>query len=100
MSERVCAVVVTFNRKKLLVECLRGLLAQTRPLDHLIVINNASTDGTADMLAAEFPELDVVHLPSNVGGAGGFHAGMKWARENGFDWTWVMDDDVAPFPET
>ncbi len=99
MSERVCAVVVTFNRKNLLRVCLKSVLAQTHTLDHILVVDNLSTDGTLDLLAAEFPQLEVLALRTNAGGAGGFHAGMKWAFEHGYDWIWVMDDDVRVFPD-
>jgi len=90
----VAAVVVTYNRKKLLHECLQALLAQTRPLDEIIVIDNASTDGTDQMVSKEFPQVTYVRLPENIGGAGGFHEGMKLAYEKGHDWIWVMDDDA------
>lgn len=100
MSETVCAVVVTYNRKNLLREGLQNLLQQRRPLDAIVVVNNKSTDDTAEMLANEFPQIPVVHLPENLGGAGGFHHGVKWAHERGFDWIWVMDDDVEAFPGT
>jgi GT2 family glycosyltransferase len=99
-TERVCAVVVTFNRRALLGGCLRSLLAQTRKLDEILVVDNASSDGTPAMLAAEFPEVRVLRLPANTGGAGGFHAGMKWAYLEGFDWIWTMDDDIEMGPET
>lgn len=98
MSETVCAVVVTYNRLRMLPACLQALLGQTRSLDRIVIVNNASSDGTADFLAANFPLLPVLHLTENSGGAGGFHAGMKWGFENGFDWCWVMDDDVEPLP--
>jgi GT2 family glycosyltransferase len=93
MSGRVCAVVVTYNRRDLLRECLVSLQAQTHVPDTILVVNNASTDGTAQMLSAEFAQLEVLTLAENVGGAGGFHAGMKWAYEQGYDWLWLMDDD-------
>ncbi len=98
VSEKVCAVVVTYNRKPLLRVCLETLLAQTRKLDFIFVVDNASNDGTLQMLSEEFPDLFVLKLPVNSGGAGGFHAGMKWAYEQGFDWIWVMDDDVRTLP--
>lgn len=100
MSDRICAVVVTFNRKQMLRECLQSLEQQTRTLDTIVVINNCSTDGTKEMLESEFPQLSHVHLTTNTGGAGGFHAGMKWASERGYDWLWVMDDDVEALPNT
>ena len=99
MTETVCAVVVTFNRKNLLRTCLESLLAQTRPIDRILIVNNASSDGTEVLLAAEFPQLDVVNMPVNTGGAGGFHEGMKRACESGFDWIWVMDDDIRMRPD-
>ena len=91
---RVAAVVVTYNRKDLLKECLRALLIQTRPLDEIIVIDNASTDGTDKMVPKEFKQVTYVRLHENTGGAGGFHEGVKLAYEKGYDWIWVMDDDV------
>ncbi len=93
---KVAAVVVTYNRKDLLRECLQALLNQTRPLDEIIVIDNASTDGTEQMVPQEFPQVMYVGLPENIGGAGGFHEGMKLAYEKGYDWIWVMDDDAVP----
>jgi len=97
---RIAAVVVTYNRKELLKECLQALLNQTRPLDEIIVIDNASTDGTEQMVRSEFPQVTYVKLPENIGGAGGFHEGMKLAYEEGYDWIWVMDDDAEPEPTT
>lgn len=97
---RVAAVVVTFNRKVLLKECLDALLSQTRQLDKIILIDNASSDGTPEFLAEcgylESELIEYVRLPVNTGGAGGFYEGVKRAHEQGFDWIWVMDDDAEP----
>ncbi|MFA9269937.1 MAG: glycosyltransferase family 2 protein [Baekduiaceae bacterium] len=99
-AERICAIVVTFNRAELLAECLTRLGAQTRPPDEILVVDNASTDGTADVVAERFPEVTLLRLPENVGGAGGFHAGMRDALARGHDWLWVMDDDTFTVPDT
>jgi GT2 family glycosyltransferase len=102
---RVCAVVVTRNRKDLLRICLRSILAQTRPADRILVVDNASTDGTAGMLDAEFASLEKLNLlwrltlPENAGGAGGVAAGLRWSHCNKFDWTWVMHDGVELAPD-
>lgn len=98
MNTRVCAVVVTYNRKTLLRECLLALESQTRRPDAVLVVDNCSTDGTEAMLAEEFGHLSHLRLEVNSGGAGGFHEGMKWAYQRGFEWIWVMDDDVEAMP--
>ncbi len=97
-AERVCAVLVTFNRKNLLRTCLNSLLKQTRPIDQILIVDNASSDGTPELLRQEFPQLPLLRLERNTGGAGGFSAGMKRAFEEGFDWIWVMDDDIEMVP--
>ncbi|MEV4671070.1 glycosyltransferase [Actinomadura sp. NPDC049382] len=94
----VTAVVVTYNRCDLLAEALAALAAQTRPPDRTIVVDNASADGTAAMVAGRFPEADLLSLPRNVGGAGGFGAGIARALSGGADLLWLMDDDTVPEP--
>ena len=97
MHPRVCAVVVTYNRKNLLRACLDAILAQSLPPDDVLVVNNASTDGTHELLEAEYADkVHLMHMAHNVGGSGGFFRGMKWAYDNGADWLWIMDDDGVP----
>jgi rhamnopyranosyl-N-acetylglucosaminyl-diphospho-decaprenol beta-1,3/1,4-galactofuranosyltransferase len=96
---RVCAVVVTFNRHAMLRECLTALEGQSRTVDQILVVDNASTDETVQMVRAEFPRVELLALATNQGGAGGFHEGMKWARDRTFDWMWLMDDDGVPLPD-
>lgn len=92
-SKKVGIVVVTYNRLKLLKEVIDSLRAQTYQNHQIVVINNGSTDGTPEWLA-EQADLKVI-TQGNLGGAGGFHTGMKWVAENAFDLCWVMDDDVV-----
>jgi GT2 family glycosyltransferase len=93
MSERVTAVVVTHARRDLLRVCLQALRTQTRAPDGVLVVDNASVDGTATMLREEFPDVDVLRLDPNVGGAGGFRAGLG-AAARASEWIWLMDDDT------
>jgi rhamnopyranosyl-N-acetylglucosaminyl-diphospho-decaprenol beta-1,3/1,4-galactofuranosyltransferase len=99
---RVAAVVVTYNRKQLLCECIDALLAQSSSVTRIVLIDNASTDGTAELLSEkgyfESEILDYTRMPVNTGGAGGFHEGVRRAYEQGYDWLWLMDDDVEPVP--
>lgn len=122
MKEIVAAVVVTYNRKELLIKCLSSLRKQTRLPDTIYIIDNQSTDGTPQYLIEHnyIPNLprnnrienqtieyqvqslielsDVISIKyirkfENDGGAGGFYEGMKQAFEDENDWIWMMDDD-------
>jgi rhamnopyranosyl-N-acetylglucosaminyl-diphospho-decaprenol beta-1,3/1,4-galactofuranosyltransferase len=95
----VASVVVTHNRRDLLDGALNAIAAQTRPPDVMIVIDNASSDGTAEMVRSRFPTADLVTLPRNVGGAGGFAAGIARALAVGATALWLMDDDTLPRPD-
>ncbi|MCP1414628.1 glycosyltransferase [Paenarthrobacter sp. A20] len=95
----VVAVVVTYNRHELLQTTLAGIASGTRVPDAVVVVDNASTDGTAEFLQGYQGPLttDVVTLNTNVGGAGGFVVGMERALlDHGADHVWIMDDDTEP----
>lgn len=93
----IFAVILTYNRKDLLRRCLDCVLSQTRSCDRVIVIDNCSTDGTADMVRRDWPDQVEIHsLSRNVGASGGFNAAIRIAHQAGADFTWVMDDDVLP----
>jgi rhamnopyranosyl-N-acetylglucosaminyl-diphospho-decaprenol beta-1,3/1,4-galactofuranosyltransferase len=96
---RVVAVVVTYNRRELLLESLAAVTSQTRPPDAVIVVDNASSDGTADAVRTRFPAVRLKSLTSNTGGAGGFAYGMALALADAADLIWVMDDDTVPEPD-
>lgn len=103
---KICAVVVTFNRKELLINCLNAINQQTYKPHTVLIVDNASTDGTKDFVMeneyynVEKNGIDYKYLllPNNQGGAGGFYNGMKTAYESleQFDAVWVMDDDGVP----
>jgi rhamnopyranosyl-N-acetylglucosaminyl-diphospho-decaprenol beta-1,3/1,4-galactofuranosyltransferase len=95
----VAAVVVTYNRRDLLTECLAAIEDQTTPPQWVIVVDNASTDGTAEMLARHAGRVDVVSLQVNTGGAGGFAAGVAAAMTRRPEAVWLLDDDTIPEPD-
>lgn len=97
---KVIAVVLTYNRRELLRRCLDAVYAQTIPCDRVFVIDNASSDGTREMLEGlSFPNLEVHVLSRNLGAAGGFNMGFRLAYQQGADFVWMMDDDVIARPD-
>jgi GT2 family glycosyltransferase len=92
----LCAIVVTYNRLDQLKITLRALLEEDA--DHIVIVDNASIDDTADWLANQDDHrVHVITLPTNSGGAGGFEVGMAYARDElDPEWVVLMDDDARP----
>ncbi len=98
---KIGAVIPTYNRKKLLEEAIDSLLIQTRQPDEIIIINNASTDGTAEMLETKYKsKVTHLRLGSNTGSSGGFYYGVKKAMELKCDWVLIIDDDSELYPDS
>lgn len=97
---KIAAVVVTYNRKELLCRCLMALQAQNTAKPDILVIDNASTDGTGQAVQAlELPGLHYCNTGCNLGGAGGFAFGVRAAMAAGYEYLWLMDDDTLPEPD-
>lgn len=94
-NKKVVAIIVTYNRKELLKECINALLIQDYNNCDILIIDNASTDGTKEYIKDELKSKKVHYLNtgSNLGGAGGFNYGIKEAYKMGYDFFWIMDDD-------
>jgi glycosyltransferase involved in cell wall biosynthesis len=94
---RVLAHIHTFNDADIIDRTIEAVLRQTRRLDGILVVDNASTDGTL-----ERPWLQhaaVLRHPENLGTSGAVHSGFRFALEQGYDWIWVFDADSAPEPD-
>ena len=89
-------VIVTYNRLALLKECVNACQKQTKKFTKIYIVNNASTDGTAEYLhSIKKSHIEIIDLPENRGGAGGFAAGMKRASSNSdLDYILLIDDDA------
>lgn len=101
-STHVACVIVTYNRLGLLKNTVAAVTGQTRKPETIVIVDNCSTDGTRDwlqQLASGRSDIMPVLLDTNIGGAGGFHHGIKRAYETGADWIWTMDDDVFPLDD-
>ncbi len=94
-NKKVTAVIVTYNRKELLKECIEALLNQDYKNCNVLVIDNNSSDGTHEFISEYIDGEKVIYenTGENLGGAGGFNYGIKKAYELGCDYIWIMDDD-------
>ena len=96
-NKKILAIVVTYNRKELLLECIDSLLNQDyKDLDILIVDNNSS-DGTSDVVKKNYKNNNRIiykNTHKNLGGAGGFNFGIKTGVLLKYDYLWLMDDDT------
>ena len=89
-------VIVTYNRIKLLKECINACMQQTYKFSSIIIVNNCSTDGTSDYLQSLKSSIyTIINLDKNLGGAGGFYEGIKKAIElDNIDYLLIIDDDA------
>jgi GT2 family glycosyltransferase len=93
---RVVAVVLTFRRTDPLRRCLDGLHAQTRPVDHIIVVDN---EQRASTVIAPGESVELFVTGENLGPAGGYAVGFELALARGAQKIWPIDDDCEPTPE-
>jgi GT2 family glycosyltransferase len=94
---RATAVISTWNKRDDVRENLLALRAQTRPFAQIVVVDNASRDGTGEMIAREFPEVDLIVMPHDrYGACETFNIGFASARE---PLVAILDDDIVMQPE-
>lgn len=93
----IASVTVAYNGADMLACHLDGLKRQSHQLNEIIVVNNASTDDTVNLLASRYPGVTVLNQPTNVGVGGGYAAGLAYAAlTKKYDWVWLFDQDSVP----
>lgn len=97
MNPSIASVTVAYNAASQLPRQVDALLRQTRPLQEIVVVDNGSTDSTAEILSEQFPRITVLRMRKNLGVGGGLAAGITYAAlEKGYDWVWTFDHDSIP----
>jgi hypothetical protein len=99
-SAKVVAVIVTWNKQAEVLRCINSVLASAHPVEAIVVVDNASTDGTAEAIKQQFGvKVHLLTNASNKGGSGGFHDGISAALGYQADYLWLLDNDVIVAPE-
>ncbi|MBI2566836.1 MAG: glycosyltransferase family 2 protein [Candidatus Schekmanbacteria bacterium] len=95
-GEEVHCVICTFNRRDDVLRCVASALDQSYPRTRVVVVDNGSTDGSADALLARFGDrITVLENRENLGGAGGFNTGVRWSCARGAVLVHLLDSDVV-----
>lgn len=96
---KVYAVVVTYNGQEWLDRCL-GSLSQSKLQVHILVVDNASIDGTPDYIEQHFPEIELVRSTKNLGFGRGNNIGLKKALAQGAEYVFLLNQDAWIEPDT
>jgi GT2 family glycosyltransferase len=96
---RVAAVVVNYNGKEVTLQAVESLRRMTYPNFDLVVLDNASTDGSPEALVQAYPDLRQIRLEVNRGSSAGYAAGFRWTFENGYDYVLLLNNDVEVEPD-
>ncbi|MCX7018928.1 MAG: glycosyltransferase family 2 protein [Candidatus Sumerlaeota bacterium] len=96
MIPRVLAIIITWNKREMLDRMLASLRSSTDMPFDAVVIDNASTDGTGNMIRQKHPWVEVIRNEVNLGGTGGFNCGMRHGLNHpkNYDFFWLLDNDV------
>ncbi len=99
-SPTILIIIVTWNKKRYVLDLLRSLTCMDYPKEDIgiVVVDNASEDGTMDAIAQEFQTVHLIRNSENLGGTGGFNTGLAWAFEQAaekYNYLWLLDNDVV-----
>ena len=95
---RILAHIHTFNDEDVIERSLEAVSNQTHPVQEILVVDNASTDGTLRKIASKPATL--IRHSKNLGTSGAVVTGMQYAIDHGYDWIWIFDADSAPHKDS
>lgn len=96
----ICVVICNFNKKDYVIGAIESVQSTAGELADILVVDNASTDGSVAQIHQRFPYIKVEVLRENIGGSGGFAHGMSQAKEIGYRYIALLDNDAVVKPDT
>lgn len=101
MKPTVTAVIVNWNRKRDVLALLESLSHLTKENISIVVVDNASTDGSVDALTSSGYPIIIVKNQMNLGGTGGFNTGIRYTLEHlQQEFIWLLDNDAIVSPDS
>jgi GT2 family glycosyltransferase len=94
----VYVVVLTWNQRETTLECLESLAQMVYPRFRIVVVDNGSTDGTAEAIKIQFPGVEVIVNERNLGYPGGCNVGLRYALSQGAEYVFAINNDVLVAP--
>lgn len=99
MTPRVLIIVLCYNGVDLTLACLASLRALRYPRVDVLVVDNASRDGTATTIRARYPEVALIETGQNLGFAAGNNVGLRYALQHGYDYALLLNNDTEVAPD-
>jgi len=97
---KVSLVILNWNRKDMLLDCLSKVATLEYPLYETIVVDNASTDGSVAAVREKFPQVAIIENHKNYGAIGGKNIGLRRAMESPVDYIYMLDNDIVGAPDS
>ena len=92
-------VVLNWNGWRDTLECLVSLEHLAYPNYKVVVVDNASSDGSEEKICEAFPAVQLIQSGANLGFAGGNNVGIRYALEQGADYIWLLNNDTVVEPD-
>jgi rhamnopyranosyl-N-acetylglucosaminyl-diphospho-decaprenol beta-1,3/1,4-galactofuranosyltransferase len=93
---KVACVIVAYNNGDNIERLLETLFSQSKQLEEIVVVDNASSDTTPEIIKQKFPQVTLVENACNMGVGGGYAQGLEYAYQKGYEWIWLLDGDSFP----
>ena len=94
-TRRVCIIILTHNNVVDTIECVHSTTLLEGGPYSVLIVDNASTDNTVEMIREKFPNVNLLQLDRNFGFSAGVNEGIKWGYERDFEYFFILNNDTV-----